>query len=166
MDEWRFEHLNDSHERGEFCCGKPPLDNFLRSLVTQYEKRKLGRTFVAVVGAAPRVWGYYTLAASAVAFEHLPRQIGRKLPKHPIPTVLLGRLAVDKEFQGRGMGADLLVDALHRSVQISSEIGIFAVEVMAIDEEARQFYIKHNFISFEDNEFRLFLPLKSIEGQL
>jgi GNAT superfamily N-acetyltransferase len=163
MDRWQIEPFNVSHQRGEFCCGKAPLDDFLRSLISQYEKRKLGRTYVAIVPGNPRVYGYYTLAASSVAFQSLPPGAAKKLPRHRVPVVLLGRLAVDKEAQGRGFGEELLMDALRRCVQLSQNIGIHAVEVMAIDADAKRFYLKYGFTPLADEELHLFLPIRTIE---
>jgi GNAT superfamily N-acetyltransferase len=166
MDDWRIEPLSKAHLRGEFCCGKAPLDEFIRSLVSQYEKRKLGRTFVAVRPEEKRVYGYYTLASGSVPCQHLPAAIARKLPKHPVPVALLGRLAVDQTAQGRGMGADLLMDALHRCLALSAQLGLYAVEVLAIDDAARQFYLKYGFVPLVDNEMHLFLPMSVIEAEL
>ncbi len=114
MDDWRIELLDPTHDRSGFRCGKPSLDEFLRSLVSQYEKRRLGRTYVAVLPNDRRVYGYYTLAAGSALIQHLPPKAARKLPKHPVPVALLGRLAVDQAAQGRGLGARLLIDALRR----------------------------------------------------
>jgi GNAT superfamily N-acetyltransferase len=166
MDDWRIEPLNRSHQRGEFCCGKAPLDEFLRSLVSQYEKRKLGRTFVAVRPGEKRVYGYYTLASSSVPCQHLPASIAKRLPKHPVPVALLGRLAVDQQAQGRRLGAELLMDALHRCLALSAQLGLFAVEVWAIDDEARRFYLKYGFLTLTDNAMHLFLPMKTVEAAL
>ena len=112
MAEWKIERLTRSHERASFTCGKPPLDDFLRSLVTQYEKRNLGRTYVAVRAGEPRVLGYYTLASGSVPFQNLPAPAARKLARHPVPVILLARLAVDQSVQGQGLGESLLLDAL------------------------------------------------------
>ncbi len=166
MAEWQIERLDAIHERGEFCCGKAPLDDFMHSLVNQYEKRKLGRTFVAVVVGEKTVRGCYTLAASSITFASVPARISRKLPKHPVPVVLLGRLAVDRTHQGKGLGEELLMDALHRSLTLSENLGIFAVEVLALDHDARDFYLKYGFVSLLDSELHLFLPLKTIEAEL
>src|SRR5438132_12399877 len=114
MGDWLIERLVQTHERGAFSCGKGPLDAFLRTLVRQYEKRKLGRTYVAVRPGEKRVQGYYTLASGAVPFVQLPQSVSRKLPKHPAPTALLGRLAVNQKAQGCGLGTMLLIDALNR----------------------------------------------------
>src|SRR6516165_6128844 len=109
MGNWQISPLDRSHQRGEFCCGKAPLDEFIRSLVSQYEKRKLGRTYVAILPGDRKVQGYYTLSSGAVPFQNLPSHTAKKLPKHPVPVALLGRLAVDKSAQGRGLGEELLM---------------------------------------------------------
>ena len=95
MADWTIEPFGKHHDRSAFTCGRPPLDDFIRARVNQYEKRRLGKTYVAVSQGKPRVIGYYTIAAGAVAFERLPAGPARKLPKHPVPVVLLARLAVD-----------------------------------------------------------------------
>jgi GNAT superfamily N-acetyltransferase len=163
MSEWRFEQLDSSHERGEFCCGKAPLDDFLRHYASQYAKRGVGRTYVAVRPTGKRVWGYYTLAAGSVAFEQLPAAAAKKLPKHPVPVALLGRLAVDQGVQGQGLGGMLLTDALKRCLGALAHIGIHAVEVLAIDQQAKQFYLKYGFVPLLDDEHHLYLPMRTVE---
>lgn len=154
------------HDRGSFHCGKPPLDVFLRTLVSQYERRNLGRTFVAVRPGDRKVWGYYTLAAHAVAFQNLPPAAARKLPKIPIPVVLLARLAVDQSVQGQGLGGALLVDALTRCVALANGLGIHAVEVDAIDASAQAFYVKYGFEPLPDRPLHLYIRVSDIEGSL
>lgn len=108
MGTWAIEPFGTHHERTGFSCGKPSLDEFLHTRVGQYEKRRLGKTFVAVPRGESRVIGYYTLAAGAVVFKHLPLHAARKLPKHPLPVVLLARLAVDQTFSGETIGRGTL----------------------------------------------------------
>src|SRR5260370_4206280 len=112
MAEWRIEPLRASHERGEFSCGKAPLDDFLRLRASQYEKRRLGRTYVALFPGATRVAGYYTLAASAVAVAILPPDAAKRLPNHPVPVILPGRLALDQEARGQGLRKRLLAESV------------------------------------------------------
>jgi GNAT superfamily N-acetyltransferase len=162
MADWLIERLGRSHDRDSFCCGKAPLDDFLQRLVTQYEKRNLGRTYVAVRPPAKQVLAYYTLASSAVTFEHLPEGPAKKLPKHPVPVVLLARLAVDQSLQGEGFGEALLIDALERCLTIADQLGIHAVEVDAIDRPAKAFYEKYGFVALLDHPFHLFLPIATI----
>ena len=163
MAEWRIETLHTSHERAAFSCGKAPLDDFLLLRASQYEKRKLGRTYVAPYPGALAVAGYYTLAANSIAVANLPADAAKRLPRHPVPVILLGRLAVDQKARGQGLGKALLRDALRRSLLLSEQLGLFAVEVLAIDAEAKEFYTKYGFVPLVDNELHLFLPIKTIE---
>jgi GNAT superfamily N-acetyltransferase len=152
------------HRRADFDCGKPALNEFLRTLVTQYEKRRLGKTFVAVrADGLHTVAAYYTLAAGAVAFGNVPQEIARKLPRHPVPVILLARLAVDRSAQAQGLGKALLVDALQRAVGISRFLGVFAVEVVAIDAQAATFYARFGFTPLLDDPQHMYLPISAIE---
>jgi GNAT superfamily N-acetyltransferase len=163
MTDWSIERLSRSHDRSAFDCGKPPLDDFLRKLVSQYEKRNLGRTYVAVMPDAKRVVGYYTLALGSVTFENLPAEAANKLPRHPVPVALLARLAVDRSLQGGGLGVALLMDAFDRCLKLSDELAIHAVTVDAIDEETAAFYTKFGFVALRDDPRHLFLPMATIE---
>jgi GNAT superfamily N-acetyltransferase len=162
MADWRIERLDASYQREDFCCGKASLDEFVRTLVNQYEKRRLGRTFVAVRRGEKKVLGYYTLASGSVPFENLPPAVAKKLPKHPVPVALLGRLAVDQRAQRQGLGELLMVDALRRCLTLADELGIFAVEVAAADAEAKGFYLEYGFVPLVDDELHLYLPMKTI----
>lgn len=152
------------HHRTGFRCGSPPLDKFIRTLVTQYETRRLGKTFVAArTERVAEVVGYYTLASGAVACANLPHDVARKLPGHPIPVVLLARMAVDQRVQGQRIGEMLLMDALRRAAALTESLGVFAVEVLAIDERAAAFYVKYGFMPLVDDPNHLFLPISVIE---
>jgi len=161
-DSWLFEPLADGHDRTGFSCGNAALDAFLTTQATQYHRRNLGRTFVAIRSGEPKVAGYYTLAASSVSLLELPSGSRKKLPRHPVPTVLIGRLAVDQSSKGQGLGAKLLVDAMQRALRISDELGVHAVHVHAIDDTARDFYIRFGFVPLADQGHHLYLPLDSI----
>jgi GNAT superfamily N-acetyltransferase len=140
-----------------------PLDNFLRTLVSQYEKRRLGRTHVVVRPGEKRVLGYYTLASGAVSFANLPEQATKKLPRHPVPVILLARLALDQSVQGQGLGGFLLADALRRCLSLAGQLGVHAVEVDAIDDQAKAFYERYGFVALQDNPLHLYLPMATIE---
>lgn len=164
MAQWVIERIRPAHQRGEFSCGKSALDVFLHSLVSQYEKRNLGRTYVAIEPGRTRVAGYYTLAAGSFDVSCLPASLRKKLPQHPVPTVHIGRLAVDLRFQGKRLGETLLFHALRAALELSELAGAYAVELWAIDEEAQAFYQKYDFIALADNPLHLFLPLKTIQA--
>lgn len=162
MANWQIEPLADGHDRGEFSCGKSPLDVFVRTQAGQYARRDIGRTFVAVYPGEKTVIGYYTLAASGIDSAHLPPALGKKLPKHPVPTILLGRLAVDQSARGQGLGRDLVADVLRRVLRIADEVGVFAVHTHALDDEATHFYAKFEFAPLPDQERHMLLPLTTI----
>ncbi len=164
MGKWRIEQLGHGHVRDGFDCGKPSLNDFLRTLVSQYERRNLGRTYVALQEGEERVLGYYTLASGAIAAESLPAKQAKKLPRHAVPVVLLARLAVDRSVRGKGLGSFLLRDALTRSLDLSEKLGIHAVVVDALDAEAKTFYQRFGFLALTDDEMRLFLPVGTIRS--
>lgn len=164
MAEWVIERLTSAHDRTGFSCGKASLDTFLAALVSQYEKRRLGRTFVATEPEQSRVAGCYTLAAGAFDLSCLPEKDRKKLPQHPVPTIHLGRLAVDRAFRGQRLGETLLLHALCNVLTVSETLGAFAVDVWAIDDEARAFYEKYGFAPLEDSSSHLYLPMKTVEA--
>ena len=98
-----------------------------------------------------------------MSFAHLPAKISKKMPKHPIPVILLARLAVDRTMQGKGLGRGLLMDALHRALEVSQSLGVYAVEVDALDQNAKSFYEKYGFAPLPDQELHLYLPMTTIE---
>lgn len=163
---WNFISLEKKHNRKNFDCGNQELNEYLKRYARQNDKSGINKIFVAVKPDTPLIInGYYTISSSTIKFQSLPEEQRKKLPAYPIPAALIGRLAVDLTCQGEGLGTELLVDALWRIVKTSSEIGIYAVRVDAIDKEAKQFYLKHEFIPFQDNSLSLFLPLKTIKQE-
>ena len=107
--------------------------------------------------------GYYALASHRVRFDALPSDQAKGLPKTDMPVILLGRLAVDQVMQGKGLGSFLFMDALRRTLQVSAEIGIRAVEVDALDEAARTFYLQYGFVPLLDDPRHLYLPMRLLK---
>jgi GNAT superfamily N-acetyltransferase len=155
--------LADSHDRGSFRSGVEPLDQYLHVQAGQDQRRHIAACFVLVDPARSRIAGYYTLSAFSVVGEELPDALQRKLPKYgQIPCTLLGRLAVDREYRGRGLGEHLLVDALQRALHHSAEVASWAVVVDAKDEAAHRFYSRYGFLALPNAPRRLFLPIGTI----
>lgn len=157
------EPLNSTHKKSEFSCGKEMLDVYIRKQANQDIKRKLSACFVIIDTKINLIKGYYTLSSNSIPLEFIPSQLQKKLPKsyQSIPTILLGRLAVDNKFQGLGIGKLLLIDALKRSVELSKTIGCFAIVVDPIDQEAEKFYDKYGFIKLPDSG-KMFIAMKTI----
>lgn len=155
--------LSDSHDRRSFNCGVEPLNRYLRVQAGQDHRRHIAVCFVLPDGKRSRIAGYYTLSAFSVVGDALPEAVQKKLPKYgQIPCTLLGRLAVDREYQTAGVGEHLLIDALRRALDHSAEIASWAVVVDAKNEVAERFYSKHGFISFTNFPRRFFLPMPTI----
>ena len=156
----RVEALGPQHDRGSFVSGAEALDRYLRSQAGQDARKNMAAPFILVLPNGA-IGGYYTLSATGVKLAKFPADITRKLPRYPlVPATLLGRLAVDRNHQGRGYGRFLLADALHRAVR--SEIASFAVIVNAKDEAARQFYLCESFLPLPDQPMKLFRPMADI----
>lgn len=151
------------HERDNFDCGKQQLNDYLKKTAGQDAKRGYSKTFVATQSVDNKeVLGYYSTSASSIEFENIPQELSKKLPKYPAPAMLIGRLAVDKQARGQRLGETILMHALDRAVRATSEMAIFAVRVDAIDEEAKQFYLRYGFVPFKDKELSLLLPMATI----
>jgi GNAT superfamily N-acetyltransferase len=161
-DAYLIEPLTAQHDRAAFDCGEPSLNVFLQRFARQNDEKGLGRTYVAVLPGEPRVYGYYTISSGAIQFDTLPE----KMPRYPIPVVHLGRLGVDLITKGQGLGKALLSDALQRSAAIAAQLGIYAVEVYALNEAARAFYLKFGFQPLLDDALHLYLPLKTLRKVL
>lgn len=164
MAEWVIAHLSKEHDRTVFACGKAALDSFLQARATQYEKRRLARTYVATEPGSVKVAGYYSISTGSLDVSVLPEALRKKLPGHEIPTLHLARLAVDKNQHGQGLGETLLLHALALALELSDTLGIFAVDVWAIDEEARPFSRKYSFAELDGDPDHLLLPIKTIES--
>jgi len=158
-----IESLSSKHNRQNFQCGEASLDDYLKKQAKQDLKRRISRTFIATTLNFPStIVGYYTLSTLSIELDHLPADIARKLPKHPIPAALIGRLAVRIDARGFGIGKMLLTDAIKRTLGVSDDIAIYALVVDAIDDLAEQFYQQFGFSLLSSKSRRLFLPLKSI----
>jgi GNAT superfamily N-acetyltransferase len=159
--------LDDSHDRRSFQCDVEPLDRYLHVQAGQDQRRHIAVCFVLPDAARSRLAGYYTLSAFSVVGEALPNAIRKKLPRYgQIPCTLLGRLAVDREYRGRGIGGHLLVDALNRALLQSAEVASWAVIVDAGDDAAQQFYSRYGFNALPDAPMRLFMPMATIADVL
>ncbi|MBC8314818.1 MAG: GNAT family N-acetyltransferase [Bacteroidales bacterium] len=158
------EILVKKHRKKDFCCGKIMLDNYLHRQANQDVKRKLSACFVLEESETKLIKGYYTLANNSLPVDLVPDKLQQKLPKSytSIPTTLLGRLAIDHRFQGKGIGKLLLIDVLKKSYEISKTIGSFAVIADSLDKDAERFYEKYGFIKLPDSG-KMFMAMQTIK---
>jgi len=157
------QHLVAEHDISNFECGVPELDDWLKRRAHQNEANRASRTFVVAVGN--RVVGYYALATGAVSREQATGRVRRNMPEQ-IPVMVLGRLAVDREYQGKGLGPALLRDALLRTLRASEVAGIRAVLLHAVDDRSKSFYLHHGFAESPIDPMTLMITLAEIERSL
>ncbi len=160
--DWQIEALSADHDRSAFFCGHESLDDFLKRFAGQNQKLGVSKTYVAIRSGNQAVRGYYSISAGAVQFTDVPEKLRNRLPKYPVPVAHLGRLAVDAGAQGHGLGELLLLDALARIVSAAESIGIHAVEVVAIDENAKRFYSRYGFTELLDDPQHLYISIKML----
>ena len=150
--------LDASHRLEEFDCGKLVLTDWLLRHARQAQGGGSARTFVSCDGA--RVAGYYSLTVGQIDMLEAPERVRRGMGQYPIPLVILARLAVDLDYQGRGLGFSLLQDAIHRTLVVAEQAGIRALLTHPLDAEAEAFYRRFGFESTPENEWQLILLLK------
>jgi GNAT superfamily N-acetyltransferase len=158
------EPLTVSHEVSEFSCGKPSLDRWLKTRALSNQEK--GFTAVLVVHEANRVIGYYGLAPTAILPSTLPRSIRTGQPPNPLPCLLLGQLATDQNWIGKGIGTGLLKHALQRCVAAANLVGGRALIVNAIDIEAAGFWARRGFIPSKDDPLILFRSIADIAASI
>ncbi len=155
--------LTAAHNSEAFSCGEPVLDDWLKRRALKNEDRGASRTFV--VCQDDNVVGYYVLATGSVMHKDAPGKIKRNMPD-PVPVMVLGRLAVDKNAQSMGIGRGLLKDAILRTITVSKQAGIKALLVHALSEEARKFYLQCGFTESSLDPMLLMITLKDAQQHL
>ena len=157
------EKLQPEQDVSKFDCAEPVLNDWLRRRALQNQQSGASSTYV--VRDNMRVVGYYSLAAGSVARETAPGRVRRNAPD-PVPVVILGRLATDQDYHRQGLGRALLRDAILRILQAADIIGVRAILVHALSEEAKRFYEKCGFTASPINPLTLMIPLPEAIGAL
>ncbi len=165
IERLRTEPSGEAHDRTAFRCGEEVLDRYFQTQATQDIRRRVANCFVAVEQATGRVAAFYTLSAASIPFVDLPPEETRRLPRYPtLPAVRIGRLAVDERFQGRGLGAALLMNAADRTMQ--TDAAAFTLLVDAKNDRAVAFYRRYGFRTLSSQPRTLFLPLATAQTAL
>lgn len=159
---FHIEKLHRTHAVEHFACGQPELDRFLIRYALQAQQANSSQTYVALHGN--EVVGFYTIVAGEVQHADASDRVVKGMPRHPIPLLVLARLAVHTKLQRRGIGAGLLLDALGRALQVADVIGVRALAVHAKDDAAAAFYRHFGFTSSPTDARHLFMLIKDIRG--
>lgn len=159
-DKPRITKLAKNHALDAFDCGAEPLNTYLKRHALGNQSAGAAQTYVATI--EERVIGYYSLSAASIEYADAPERLRKGLARHPVPVMLLARLAVDHTWQGKGLGAALLLDALRRTLTAAEILGMRAIMVHAKDDAARRFYEHFNFDPSPVDPLHLYLLLKEI----
>jgi GNAT superfamily N-acetyltransferase len=155
--------LSIEHQLNEFDCNEPSLNDWLKKNVLKNNASGASRCFVICEGHT--VIGYYSLSAGAITRQDAPKSMQRNMPD-TLPIVLLGRLAIDKKHQNKGLGKALLRDAMLRVVNASTSVGVFAILLHALSEQAKRFYLSCGFVQSPLQSMTLMMTLKTIQNIL
>lgn len=161
---FRIEKLQRAHVLEGFDCGSEPLNRFLVRYALQNQQAGASQTYLAM--ADDEVAGYYTLVVGQVEYEGALERLKKGLARHPVPIMLLARLAIARRWQGQGLGSGLLKDAMLRTLQAADIAGIRAFAVHAKDDQAKTFYERFDFVASPSDPFHLFRLLKDIRAFL
>ena len=156
-----IEKLAAAHNVDAFDCGSQELDRFLQKFAFANQQANTSQTYIALYKGA--IIGYYSLAVGSVTYTEAPLRVIKGLAKHPVPVMILARLAVAQQWQKQGIGRGLLKDALRRTAQAADIAGIRALLVHAKNERARSWYEQFDFEPSPTDELHLFLLLKNIK---
>ena len=160
----RIEKLQRQHTIEAFDCGQDNLNRYLQRYALTNQQSGGAQTYVGVSGEV--IMGYYSLAVGQVVYEDAPERLAKGLSRHPVPIMLLARLSVDLNWQGCGVGAGLLRDAMQRTVQAADIAGIRAMLVHAKDSKAKTFYEHFDLIASPSDPYHLFLLIKDIRKSM
>ena len=164
METRRIEKLRRDHPIDAFDCGQEDLNQWLRKHALQNQGAGAAQTYVGMVGEV--VVGYYSLTVGQIEYNDAPERLRKGLARHPVPIMLLARLAVDKNWQKKGVGRALLRDAVLRTMQAADIAGIRALAVHAKDEQARRYYEQFDFAASPADPLHLLVLLKDIRRRM
>lgn len=151
--------ISIDHELDSFDSGEPSLDDWLKKRALKNQASGASRCFVLCEGK--QVIGYYSLSAGAISHEAAPKSMRRNMPD-PLPVLLLGRLAIHKNYHNKGLGSALLRDAMLRAVSVAYEAGVFAILVHSLSDEAKKFYLSRGFVESPLQPMTLMLTLETV----
>lgn len=160
-----IEALSKAHDKSLFACGESSLDQYLQRYARQNVDNDSARVYVAVRPDEPRVCGFFSLCAGEASVTDFPKRVARGWPRD-VPTIHLGRIAVDRDFQGQGLGDVLMGAAIEISLEVAEQVGVAAMELWALNENLLRFYGRFNFLSLEDDPFHLYLSTATARASL
>jgi len=162
LSEVRIELLERHHDRETFDCGNEELNRYLKTLARQHHEQGFVKVYVAVEEGHSRVLAYIALAMGNVVLQDADECVFARLPRHPMPVLHVARLATDRHYAGRGIGSLLLSHAADIAIAASETVGVYALELIAKDAAAYQYYLRRGFLPLKGDSHRLYAPIATI----
>jgi GNAT superfamily N-acetyltransferase len=166
MTAWHEESITRKHDRDAFDCGEEVLNEFLRRYARKSHERGGAKTFLAIDDGSEAILGFYSLSPASVEYARTPEIVKQGLSRHDVPGFRLARLAVDRRFQGQGIGGQLLLAAGRRCLLAAAEVGGVVLVIDAKNESVAGWYASYGAMPLLDAPLALLLPLKTIEAAL
>ncbi len=167
LPDWREEPISTRHDRTQFDCGAPVLNQFLRQQARQSHDLGASKTFLVISQAdSTTILGFYSLSPASLESHRTPAALRKGLARHDVPVFRLGRLAVHQLFQGHGLGGQLILAAGKRCLLAAAEVGGVAMLIDAKSEQAAQWYVSYGAVPLLDAPLSLLLPLATVEAAL
>jgi len=166
VTEWHEEPISKKHDREGFDCGEDALNEFLRRHARKSHERGGAKTFLALDDAGQTIVGFYSLSPASIEYARTPEIVRRGLARHDVPGFRLARLAVDRRWQGQGLGGQLLLAAGRRCLRASQEVGGVVLVIDAKSEGVARWYASYGAVALLDAPLSLLLPLATIEAAL
>lgn len=167
LPDWREEPIAKKHDRTAFDCGEPALNEFFRRHARQNHDKAVAKTFLAISESDGKtILGYYSLCPASLEYSRAPEIIRKGLARHDLPVFRLARLAVDRAFQGQGLGGQLLLAAGRRCLLAATEVGGVALLIDAKNERAANWYASYGAVPLADAPRSLLLPLATVQAAL
>jgi predicted GNAT family N-acyltransferase len=161
-----IEPFSPAHDRSSFLCEKTSLNDYLHKQMKQDVRRGIAQAYVLIDEPSLDILGYYTLSSSLIEISDIDENLKKKLPRHPLPCQLIGRLARHKDLNAKGYGKFLLLDSLQKILEISNKTGVYAAVVDALDQDVVSFYQKFGFRILQSSSMKLYLPKSDISSVL
>ena len=164
---WEEAPIGKQHDRASFDCGEPPLNLYIARYARQNHESGGAKTFVAApIDEPSRILGFYSLSPASLDYARTPPVLARRLARHDVPVFRLGRLAVDRTMQGRGLGGALLIAAGKRCMAVAEQVGGVAMLIDAKHEQAARWYESYGAVRLEDASLSLVLPFSTLAAAI
>lgn len=164
---WHEEAISKTHDRGNFDCGEAPLNEFLQRHARKSHDLGGAKTFLAIGDGEPQfLMGFYSLSPASIDYARTPQIVKRGLARYDVPGFRLARLAIDRRFQGSGLGGQLLLAAGRRCLRAATEVGGVAMVIDAKSERAARWYEGYGAVALDDAPLTLMLPLATVAAAL